>query len=234
MEDRRRFVGPDDKRRSNKGRPPRPLSKDQILLAMSKTKSNRAASRFLNCSYIHYKTWAKQYFNEEGVSLFEAHKNQCGKGIPKFLTGHNAHKEFNIMDVVEGRISSKHFSPDKLKRKLIEEGIVKEECALCGFHERRVSDFKIPLILNFKDGNTEHYGLNNVRFLCYNCFYLNVGNIFNRNEMKQLETHETYNINKTDAVNFELDEYQLEQLNNLGLYEPPRIEDDGLDLISRI
>ena len=32
----------------------KPLTKDMILAAMAKTKSNRAASRFLNVSYIHY------------------------------------------------------------------------------------------------------------------------------------------------------------------------------------
>ena len=38
---------------------PRPLTKEQILAAMAKTKSNAAAARYLNCSYVHYKKWAK-------------------------------------------------------------------------------------------------------------------------------------------------------------------------------
>ena len=64
----------------------KPLTKDMILAAMAKTKSNRAASRYLNVSYIHYKGYAKMYIDKEtGKSLFEKHKNQCGKGIPKFL-----------------------------------------------------------------------------------------------------------------------------------------------------
>jgi len=37
----------------------KPLSKQQILAAVNKTKSNRAASRYLGVSYIHYKKWAK-------------------------------------------------------------------------------------------------------------------------------------------------------------------------------
>ena len=61
------------------------LTKEQILLAMRHTKSNRSAARYLNCSYIHYKMWAKRYHTVEGgPSLFESHKNQSGKGIPKF------------------------------------------------------------------------------------------------------------------------------------------------------
>ena len=32
-----------------------------------------------------------------------------------------------------------------------------EECSVCKFHERRVSDYKMPLLLNFKDGNKKNY-----------------------------------------------------------------------------
>ena len=64
----------------------KPLSRKMIETAMSKTLSNRAASRYLRVGYTHYKSWAKQYTDaESGKSLFELHKNQAGKGIPKFL-----------------------------------------------------------------------------------------------------------------------------------------------------
>ena len=63
--------------------------------------------------------WAKQYNEfEGGRTLHEIHKNQCGKGIPKFLTGNNAAKsKWNILDVIEGRLSSKHFKPEAIKKK---------------------------------------------------------------------------------------------------------------------
>ena len=53
----------------------KPLSKQQILAAVNKTKSNRAAARYLGVSYIHYKKWAKNYEpTEEGYeNLFEQH-----------------------------------------------------------------------------------------------------------------------------------------------------------------
>jgi hypothetical protein len=55
----------------------KPLTKEQIQLAMRMTKSNKSAARYLNCSYIHYKGWAKQYVEfEGGRTLFEIHKNQ--------------------------------------------------------------------------------------------------------------------------------------------------------------
>ena len=54
----------------------KPLSKEMIVAAMNKTKSNKAAARYLNVSYIHYKKWAKLYKDEAtGKTLFEVHLN---------------------------------------------------------------------------------------------------------------------------------------------------------------
>lgn len=211
---------------------PKPLTKEQILLAMRHTKSNKSAARYLNVSYIHYKGWAKRYHEfEGGRTLFDVHKNQSGKGIPKFLAG-NKKSKYDIIDVIEGRVASTHFKPEQIKKRMIEEGYLKEECAICGFHERRVSDYKIPLILNFKDNNSNHYNLGNIRFLCYNCYFLNIGDIFNKKDIQQLETHnETYGT--SEAIDFQLDDYQKQRLEELGLYDPPQSEDDGSEFISR-
>jgi hypothetical protein len=211
------------------------LTKEQVLLAMKMTKSNKAAARYLNVCYTHYKSWAKQYVEfEGGRSLFDVHKNQAGKGIPKFLTGNNARRsKWDVLDVIEGRIAAVHFKPEEIKKKMIDEGYLKEECSLCKFNERRVNDYKIPLILNFKDNNPNHYNLGNIRFLCYNCYFLNIGEIFNNKDIQQLETHQP--INKTsEAIDFQLNDFQLEQLEKLGLYQPPKPEDDGSEFISRI
>ena len=37
-----------------------------------------------------------------------------------------------------------------------------EECAECGFKERRVLDYKMPLILHFKDKNKKNYRQENI------------------------------------------------------------------------
>ncbi len=113
----------------------KPLSKEQIIAAMSQTLSNRAAARYLNVSYIHYKKWAKLYESDTHDNLFEQHKNQCGKGIPKFLRGKG--KEPALIDIIEGRVDASSFSPDKIKYRLITEGHLLEECAVWRCHERR-------------------------------------------------------------------------------------------------
>ncbi len=213
---------------------PKPLSKQQILAAMSQTKSNRAACRYLNCSYIHYKKWAKFYeATEEGYSnLFEQHKNQSGKGIPKFLT--NSKKKPALLDIIEGRVAMTNFTPEKMKQRLIEEGFLKEECGVCGFHERRISDYKMPIILHFKDKNKKNYRMENLEFLCYNCYYLSIGDIFTGKDLTQLEDHKQV-YNTTEAIDFQMDDYTLQRMKELGLYDPPKEDsDDDYDLVSRL
>jgi hypothetical protein len=209
----------------------RPLTKESIISAMDKTKSVRAAARYLNCSYQHIKKWMKLYVDENGVSLFEAHKNQSGKGIPKFLSVSSINKkEPAILDIIEGRIDPSHFNPQKIKYRLITDGYLKDECCNCGFHERRVSDYKSPLILHFKDNNKQHYRLDNMEMLCYNCYYLMVGDIFSNKQLEGLEDHKPMNQSEVD---WELDEYTKQRLLELGL-DKPEIEDDGSEFISRL
>ena len=121
---------------------PKPLSKEMIVAAQANTKSNMAAARYLHVSYQHYKRYAKAY------NLFETHKNQSGKGIPKFLKG--TKKMPSMIEIIEGRIAASHFDPNKLKYALIEQGYLSEECAVCSFKERRVLDYKMPLIVTGK------------------------------------------------------------------------------------
>ena len=202
----------------------KPLSKELIVGAMNKTLSNRAAARSLNVSYQHFKKWAKLYQNEDGKTLFDAHKNQSGKGIPKFLRGQG--KEPALLDIIEGRVDASSFSPDKIKYRLITEGHLLEECSSCGFKERRVVDYKIPLILHFKDKNKQNYRKENIELLCYNCYFLTIGDIFNDKQIQGLEDHKPVN---NSEVNWELDDYQKQRLKELGLGDEPEE-----DYISRI
>lgn len=210
---------------------PKPLSKAQILAAMGKTKSNMAAARYLHVSYIHYKKWAKNYdATEPGFeNLFEQHKNESGKGIPKFIKG--SKKEPALLDIIEGRISAAHFNPDKIKYRLIEEGYLAEECSVCKFKERRVLDYKIPLLLHFKDNNKLNYSQENIELLCYNHYFLQVGDVFTKTDEKQIEGHVPL-YNTTDRVDWEADDYHLKRLKELGL--DTEDEDDPHQYISRL
>lgn len=208
----------------------KPISKEMCLAAMNKTKSVKAAARYLNCSYQHLKRYMKLYQDEEtGMTLFDKHKNQSGKGIPKFLSSKG--KEPALLDIIEGRIDASSFSPEKIKYRLITEGYLEEECSSCGFKERRVTDYKVPLILNFKDKNKKNYNKDNIHFLCYNCYFLYVDNVFTDKDIEQLEDHVPLN-NTTEAINFELDDYHMQRLKELGLDGDEKDGDDPYNLVS--
>jgi hypothetical protein len=209
---------------------PKPLSKEDILRAMNVTQSNRAAARYLHVSYIHYKKWAKNYdaTKEDYPNLFEQHKNQAGKGIPKFLRANGP--EPALLDIIEGRVDASSFNPDKLKYRLITEGYLAEECAVCGFHERRVNDYKIPLLLNFKDNIKKNWNKDNIELLCYNHYFLQVGDIFSDKQIKGIEDHvPTYQ----SDVEWELDDYQRQRLEELGLIDKPKDDNDPYSLVAR-
>jgi hypothetical protein len=197
------------------------LSKDDVLRAIRSTLSNRAAARYLGVGYHLYRDYAKLYKDDEsGLTLFEKHKNQQGKGIPKWQkNGPTGGKMPKILDIVEGRVNHAHFTPQRIKDKLIQEGYLAEECAICKFADRRVIDYKMPLLIHFKDGNKRNYANGNLELLCYNCYFISVGNIYNEKDLMQIEGHTHVNSTNTEMVEFELDEYHIERLRSLGLWE---------------
>ena len=194
------------------GRPKKILDKEDILRAMARTRSNHSAARYLKVSYPHYKKYAKVYKDQEtGKTLFELHKNQSGKGISKIF-GDKVTKE-KLLEFLTGEGPAYSWSPEKLKNRLLRDGILEEKCNKCGFSERRALDLKPPLLLNFKDGDRANWNLKNIEFLCYNCYFLYVDNIFSAKEISYIED---YSFDVSEDT-FEIDEETLEYFRELGL-----------------
>lgn len=206
------------KENAGKGRPRKVLSKQQILSAIDKTMSNNGASRYLHVSYPHYKKYAKLYTDHEtGKSLFELHKNKSGKGIPKMFINEKGGNWKNLEKILEGKSAIYSWTPRLLKIRLIQGGYLEEVCERCKFNERRVVDFKVPLILNFKDGDKTNWRKENLGFLCYNCYFLYVEDVFTR---KQIDALEDFNTGKhNEEVTWELSEEMLDHFEDLGLTE---------------
>jgi len=203
-----------------KGRKPRPISKEEILRAMKMTKSNAAASRYLRCSPQHYRKFAKVFVDEEsGKTLFELHKNQQGKGIRKHFGG----KEPRLDELMSGETYVDSYDINKYKSRLVQEGIIKEECCRCGHSEQRVSDLKAPLLIAFKDYNKKNWKLDNLELLCYNCYFLYVGDVFDKKQIEGIQEHK--NVLKVDQVDWEMDENMLEHFKELGLVDDTPEED---------
>jgi len=192
------------------------ISKEDCLRAMENTRSNRGAARFLRCSFVHYKKYARTYTNDEGITLWEAHKNPSGKGIPKYLP--NKGKKAPLKELIEGKLSVDSFEPAKIKQRLIFEGYLKEECSRCGFHEERVTDQKIPLILQFKDKNKKNYELSNIELMCYNCSYLYATSPITEKQVLAMEDSVERQQNNFD---WEVDDAMKEHLQSLGLWQEP-------------
>ena len=143
------------------------LTKNMILDSQSDTKSAAEASRWLGVSYNTYKKWAQYY------GVFDNHKNQEGKGIKK---GWGSYK-VPLMDILEGkRDVPLNYSLKIFKKRLIDEGFFNDECGTCGFNEKRLTDDVTCLTLDFKDGDIKNKKFDNLRLICANCYFNNVGN----------------------------------------------------------
>lgn len=212
---------------------PKPFTKEQILAAMNKTKSVKAAARYLNCSYHHLKRYMKLYKDEAtGKTLFDVHKNQSGKGIPKFLSNTPFGKKLPaIEDIVNGKADASSFNPEKLKHAMIEAGYMLEQCYYCGYGEQREIDGKTPLLMTFVNGHKYDFTNNNAQMICYNCHFLRVGNVYSENDIEEFESHQT-RYKKSDNADLQLDDYTKKRLQeiegNIG-----SVSDDPYDLVSR-
>ena len=194
------------------------FTKSQIETAMRYTKSVRAAAKYLGCSYQHLKPFMKALKVDESdpnsPTLFDVHKNQTGKGIPKYLP--NRRKEPNVKRLFEEGIGYESFTPTKIKIRGIAEGYLRDECYTCGCSERRVTDYKTPTLLNFKDGNKSNYLINNLEILCYNCYFLYVADPLTPDDIRHIEDNTTV---KAVPHDWGLDEAALENMKALGLLD---------------
>ena len=179
-----------------KGRPARSLTKEDILRAMRVTHSNLEASRYLNVSYQTYKKYAKLYTDEEGNNLHDLHTNRGGKGVPRLIkTKGDKVNNINLVEFLGGKLETHNYDPQKIKMRFIRAGFLKEECALCKFKEKRKLDYKIPLMLDFKNKDKSDYRIENLRLLCYNHYFIHVGDVFNEPDEIKLETQKNTNNN---------------------------------------
>ena len=208
-----------------KGRKQKIITKEQLLNAMKMTKSNMSCARYLGISYMHYSRYAKSYTDEaSGKTLFDIHKNQAGRGIRKHLGG----KDPDLKSLMDGELYVKSYNLNRYKDRLIQEGYIEEKCNSCGFTEQRVHDYKSPLLVHFKDKNKQNWRIENIELLCYNCYFLYIGDVFNEKQIKHIE--EDAPIKKDDQINWEMDENMLQHFQEIGLVD----EDDSEDYISRI
>ena len=137
------------------------LTKKMILDAQANSKSASECARWLSVSFNTYKKWAQYY------QVYDNVKNQSGKGIRKGFATYRV----SLEDIFEGKTKSKYTNA-RFKRRLVDEGYMQEECSVCGFNEGRITDGKIPLHLDYIDGDSSNKSFENLRLLCPNHYFL--------------------------------------------------------------
>ncbi len=143
----------------------RQLLESEIREAQGRSRSAKDTARTLGVSYNTYKKYAKMYgifdidYNPTNVPIERRLKLTVGK--------------YPLSEILQGKYPN--YPITKLKRRLIKNDVFPECCTACGFDEVRVTDGKAPLLLDFLDGNWQNHRLENLRFLCYNCFFLLIG-----------------------------------------------------------
>jgi hypothetical protein len=149
------------------------LTRKDIEWAMSETKSNTQAARLLRVNIRTYKKYAKVYKDEEtGKSLYDLHSNPSGLGITRGGRG----QHLDPQKLIDGEYY--YLTKSALKKAIVSNALKAECCDNCGFSERRIFDYSMPLLLDFIDGDSSNKKLDNIQFLCYNCYYLLVDNIY--------------------------------------------------------
>ena len=139
----------------------KPIPKNKIEWAIKSTLSIRAAAILLGVSYNTFKKYAIMY------DLFEQNKNQAGVGVTnKGNTGWGV----KIQDLFNGK--HPNYPHWKLQERLVRDGYLKQECSNCGYDDYREMDMRSPLLIDFLDGEPTNHTLDNLRLLCYCCFFI--------------------------------------------------------------
>lgn len=143
------------------------LTAVEVRYAVSLCKSNEACAKYLKVSGNTWKKYANMYINPETGQTY-------WRDLYKKRTLYKRRISNKLEDIVEGRCPVSK-TVQKFKESLIAAGYFPEQCMICGFSERRVTDFRVPLILHFIDGNRKNGKLDNLELLCYNDYFLTVG-----------------------------------------------------------
>jgi hypothetical protein len=143
------------------------INKDEFVKVCNEELSMARAASKLG---IHFNTF-KRYAVKYGVY----NPNQSGRGMAKKDNG----TKIPISEILDGKYPQ--YQTNKLRIRLIKEGIKKEECELCGIEDWLGK--RLAFELDHVDGNSNNHLLNNLRIVCPNCH-------------SQTETYRAKNISK--------------------------------------
>ena len=152
--------------RLKRGRCYRPVLAHEIIAAKEAVEkkygdyNESMVARYMHIGYLTYRKYARRY------NLWKPKPNVRGE-MAIFDPDRG---KYPLEEIVQGK--HPNYPVFRIKDKLIRGKLKEPKCELCGFRERRVTDGKIPLILNFLDGNPKNHLLENMMLYCYNCTFI--------------------------------------------------------------
>ena len=135
------------------------ITKKMIEDSQAVTKSNAEASRWLSINYLTYRKYAKLY------GIFDQHLNQKGIGIKKGYGKYRKPLDELLSSKRKIRLTKRY-----LKKRLVEENWVEEECSSCDYNEIVMGKNNVALLIDFIDDDNNNTKLDNIRLLCPNCY----------------------------------------------------------------
>lgn len=161
----------------------------ELLEAMAKARAGiHRAARMMGVSKPYFIKWAEKLIPLE----FKEYrlKRLQGVGVTK--------GSVEIVDLPAYKFAQKVLAgtkpaprrwvlyPHERMRHLIRYGLLPTGCQLCGFNESRLTDYKSPLLVDFIDNNQSNWHIDNLRILCYNCYFLNVHDLWGKSKVTAL------------------------------------------------
>lgn len=200
-----------------------------IINGLQYCKSVRSLAKYLGCSYVHLKKYMKLYTDEDGVTFLEKYKNPHAFGIRR-IREHSKISHEILEDILQGKDGWQNLEVSKLVQEFLRAGYFPECCNRCGFMERRLLDYKVPLLLNFQDKDKSNFKLDNLELVCYNCYFLYIGEVFTGSQKRSIQSKQE---TLTEAK-FDLDEEYWEKLKIDIQKESEKLSSYGSEFVSRL
>ncbi|WP_051302898.1 HNH endonuclease [Psychromonas aquimarina] len=131
------------------------ISDEQIIEAVNTCPTMRQAQIFVNMS--------ASSFKRRCIAIGVYHPNQGGRNAQYPVRG--KHSRISLTEITAGK--HPYYQTDKLRRRLIAEGVKKHECEICGTKDWLGQ--KVAVVLDHIDGNNSNHLLSNLRIICRNC-----------------------------------------------------------------
>jgi transposase len=200
------------------------LSEEVVRNAIKNTRSNKEAAKWLNITYKTWKKYAKSYIDPVTKrTLFDCHMATGGKGIPKAYTKKTVKTQNpRALELGYQLIKGQHLTTKRiteLTKRLMKDGRLGHSCSECGYSSKRPIDMKMPLMLNFKNGDRTDWREENLRWLCYNCSFILALDYTTRTQREILHATAPESPDATDEVVsfYQIDGFYIEHLKQLGV-----------------